>query len=478
MNACRPLLGACAAGVYIAHTLVSLDATTERWPQFRGPDASNVAESDKVPLVWSATENVAWSTEIPGRGWSSPIVWGQRVFLTSAVNSGSFKAPSTGIYGNDYAAELQKQGLSQDEVGKRVIARDIELTAEAQTVEWRVVALAVGSGKVLWQQTVHKGPPVGGRHRKNTYASETPVTDGERVYVYFGNVGLFAYSMAGALEWSKRWDPQPMYLDFGTASSPVLDAGRIYVQHDNEGRSFLAAVDAKTGKELWSVVRSENKFRMSGWATPFVWRHKRTEIVTVGQKAIISYDTSGQELWRMNGLVGQATPTPSATNDVLYVGAGSQGETNRPMYAIRAGASGDVTLPKDATSNDFVMWTHPAAAPYTSSPLVYRDRVYVVNDNGIFSAFDAKTGTVIYRARVGGSGHTFSSSPWASHGRIFCLSEEGETFVIEAGDEYKEVGRNALGEMSFATPAVAHDSLFIRTATKLYRIADRKRATP
>jgi outer membrane protein assembly factor BamB len=251
----------------------------------------------------------------------------------------------------------------------------------------------------------------------------------------------------------------------------VLHDGRLYIQHDNEGRSFLAAIDAKTGKELWSVVRSEKKFRSSGWATPFIWKHEaRTEIVTIGQRAAISYDLEGKELWRMEALTGQATPTPSAVGDVLFVGAGSQGETNRPMFAIRAGATGNITPPKGETSNDFVIWSHPAATSYTPSPLVYRDRVYVVNDNGIFTSFDAKTGKVVYRARVGGGGQTFSASPWASDGRVFCLSEDGDTFIIEAGDEYKEVGRNTLGEMSFATPAVAHDSLFIRTATKLYRI--------
>lgn len=450
-------------------------ADSTNWPQFRGPGGSGVAEtSAALPLRWSATENVAWVTEVPGRGWSSPIVWGDRVFVTSAVNKGAFKAPSTGIYGNDYAAELGKQGLPMEEILRRVVARDIELTDEAAEVSYRVFALDARTGKIAWQQEAHLGKPSGGRHRKNTYASETPVTDGERLYASFGgNVGLFCYSLDGALLWKRTWTPQPIYLDFGTASSPVVSGGRVYLLHDTEAESFLTALDAKTGQEVWSASRTPLALgtrARSGWATPFVWENgPRTEIVTIGKGLVISYGTDGRELWRLKGMT-QATPSAVAGEGLLFVGSGSQGETSRPMFAVRAGASGDISPAEGQTKGPYVAWFQPRLSAYTPSPLLYRGRMYVINDNGILQVADAKTGQPVYKARVGGGSQTFSSSPIAAGGRILVLSEDGETFVFEAGDAYREVARNSLGEMSLATPAADADSLYVRTQTRLYRI--------
>jgi outer membrane protein assembly factor BamB len=447
-------------------------ASPGNWPEFRGGAASGVADSSALPTRWSATENVAWVAEVPGRGWSSPIVWDDRVYVTSAVNAGGFKAPSTGIFGNDYAAELSRQGLSDEEVGKRVIARDIELTAEAEEVSYKVFALDARTGKVVWEQEAHQGKPFGGRHRKNTYASETPATDGERLYASFGgNVGLFCYSLDGKLLWKKTWPPQPIYLDFGTASSPVVHGGVVYQMHDTEAESFLVALDAKGGSELWKASRTGFKARMqSGWATPFVWNNgSRTEIVTIGKGLVISYGRDGKELWRLNGMT-QATPSPVAGEGLLFVGSGSQGETNRPLYAIRPGASGDLSSVEGQPRSDFVRWFLPRFSAYTSSPLLYRGRVYAVNDNGILQVADAKTGKEIYKARVGTGSATFSSSPLASDGKVYMLSEDGDMYVVEAGDEYRELAKNSLGEMSLATPAVGHESLFVRTATRLYRV--------
>ncbi|MBA3270669.1 MAG: PQQ-binding-like beta-propeller repeat protein, partial [Acidobacteria bacterium] len=199
------------------------------WPQFRGPHGAGVADESSLPQKWSLTHNISWAVELPGRGWSSPIVWRDRVFVTSAISPGLFKAPSTGIFGNDYAAELAKQGVPDDEITRRVVNRDIELTNESGDVRYMLYALDAKSGKIVWGQEAHRGKPFGGRHRKNTYASETPVTDGERVYASFGgNGGVFCYSMDGKLLWKHTWPPQPIYLDFGTASSPVVHGGRVY----------------------------------------------------------------------------------------------------------------------------------------------------------------------------------------------------------------------------------------------------------
>jgi outer membrane protein assembly factor BamB len=441
------------------------------WSQFRGADGRGVSAIDGLPTNWSTTKNVAWKAVVPGRGWSSPIVWGDQVIVTSTVSPGPFKQPSPGIYGNDYVAELERQGLTQEEILTRLRARDIESTQEAGELQYMVYSFDLRTGRLRWQRQAHRGPPFGGRHRKNTYASETPATDGERIYALFGNVGLFCYTMDGRLLWAHRIDPQPRYLDFGTASSPVVHDGRVYLLDDNEVSSYIASLDARTGVVIWKTPRTAGGGHpLSGWSTPYVWVNaKRTEIVAIGRSLAISYDISGKELWRLSGLT-LANPTPTAGDGMLYVGTGSQGEPNRPLFAIRPGATGDISLNGDETSNQFVAWYQPRASAYTSSPLVFGGRVYTVDDNGVIAVFDGQTGRQIYRARVGGGGTTFSASPWAYGGKVFCLSEEGDTFVLNQGDSYAEVAKNSLDEMALATPAVTRDGLFIRTATALYRI--------
>jgi outer membrane protein assembly factor BamB len=440
------------------------------WPQFRGHAGRAVSAIDTLPIKWSTTINVAWNVEVAGRAWSSPIVWGDQVIVTSAVGSGAFKQPSPGIYGNDYVAELQKQGLSEAQVMEKLRQRDLESPAEAGDLRFMVYSFDVKTGKLRWEQEAHKGPPIGGRHRKNTYASETPATDGERIYALFGNIGLFCYSMDGKPVWSHKIDPQPRYLDFGTAASPVVHDGRVYILDDNEKSSYIAALDAKTGSVIWKTPRKLEGRLLSGWSTPYVWTNaQRTEIVATGSGTTISYGLDGKELWRIKGTT-QANPTPTEGEGLLFIGTGSQGESNRPLFAIKPGASGDISLAKDATSNEFVAWFQPRAAAYTSSPLVFGGRVYAVNDTGVLQVFEAKTGKEIYKARVGGGGNTFSASPWAYGGKVFFLSEEGDTFVINPGDSYDEVAKNSLGEMAFASPAITRDGLFVRTQTRLYRI--------
>lgn len=458
--------------LFVAATITAGEVA---WPQFRGPGGSAVADGATLPVEWSATKNVAWSADVPGNGWSSPIVAGQRVFVTTA--RGAIKPASTGIFGNDYIAELKKQGLPDEEVNKRVIARDIEQTKEVEEVSYLVLAYEAGSGKQLWEREVHRGKPFGGRHRKNTYASETPATDGERVYASFGgNVGLFCLSLDGDVLWKKTWEPQSIYLDFGTASSPVVHAGKVYVLRDSEGESFLTALDAKTGDIAWTAPRTDLAAKnKSGWATPFVWETpERTEIVTVGKSMVVSYGLDGRELWRLRGMT-QATPSPAAGGGLLFVGSGSQGENNRPLYAIKPGASGDISLPQGESSGPFVAWFQPRATPYTGSPLYYRERLYSINDTGQMQVFEAATGREIYRERVGGTSNTFSSSPIASAGRIYAQNENGTTIVFAAGDTYSLLSKNALGEMSLATPAIGGAGLFIRTQTKLYRITEEAR---
>ncbi len=440
------------------------------WPQFRGHAGRAVSAIDSLPLKWSTSINVAWSVPVAGRAWSSPIVWGDQVIVTSAVGTAAFKEPSTGIFGNDYVAELAKQGMSEEQIMEKLRARDLESPQEAGDLRFMIYSFDVKSGKLRWEQQAHKGPPVGGRHRKNTYASETPATDGERIYALFGNIGLFCYSMDGKLLWTHKIEPQPRYLDFGTAASPVVHDGRVYILDDNEKSSYIAALDARTGSVIWKTPRKLEGRLLSGWSTPYVWSNAlRTEIVAIGTGVTISYGLDGKELWRLKGAT-QANPTPTEGDGLLYVGTGSQGEANRPLFAIRPGASGDISLPQGATSNEFVAWYQPRAAAYTSSPLAFGGRVYAVNDTGVLQVFEGRTGKELYKARVGGVGNTFSASPWAYGGHVFFLSEEGDTFVVKPGDSYDEIAKNSLGELAFASPAVTRDGLFIRTQSRLYRI--------
>jgi outer membrane protein assembly factor BamB len=458
--------------LFVTTAAASGPAPEDTWPGFRGHEMSGVAPAAvRIPDRWSTTENVRWKVDVPGRGWSSPIVWGDTVFVTSAISAKPFKQPTPGLYGNDYIAELQAQGLPPEEIMKRVRARDNESSEEADEIRYMVFAFDARTGKVKWEREAIKTQPFRGRHRKNTYASETPFTDGERLYASFGqNVGLFVYSLDGTLLWKKQWPPQPIYLDFGTASSPIVHDGRVYLLHDSEAESYITALDAKTGNEIWRTPRPSTGLPKSSWTTPFVWKNAvRTEIVATGHGMVLSYDLDGKELWRITGM-SMPTAAPMSANGMLYVGTGSQGDANRPFIAVKPGGSGDITLKDGETSNAHIAWRHPRASGYTPSALVHDGRAYLVHDTGIMAVLDATTGKEIYKIRIGGGGHTFSASPVAAGDRILLLTEEGLAFVLQGGDAYKEIARNDMQEMSLASPALAADSVYIRTETKLYRI--------
>lgn len=442
------------------------------WPGFRGHDMSGVAAKARIPVSWTQKQNVKWVAPVAGNGWSSPIVWGDTVYVTTAIGSKPFKQPSTGLFGNDYIAELQAQGVTGEELMKKIQARDNEMPEEAAELRYMLYAFDAATGKVKWEREAVKMVPAQGRHRKNTYASETPFTDGERIYASFGqNVGLFVFTMEGKPLWKKQWPPQPIYLDFGTASSPIVHDGRVYVLNDNEKVSHIMALDAKTGAEVWRTERAGTGPVKSSWMTPFVWKNpKRTEIVTTGKGFVISYDLDGKELWRIGGM-SMPTSSPMAWDGMLYVGTGSQGDANRPFLAVKPGAAGDISLKGDETSNEFIAWRQPRASSYTPSALVHAGKVFLIHDTGVLTVLDARSGKQLYRVRVGGGGQTFSASPVGVGSQVLLLSEEGVTFVVDAGDQYKELGRNDLEEMSLASPAVAGDALYIRTKSKLYKIA-------
>jgi outer membrane protein assembly factor BamB len=418
----------------------------EDWPQFRGPGGIGVVTGKVLPPdTWNAKENVAWKYAVPGSGWSCPIVVGGKVFVTSCVTDDELAAPKTGYYAPK------------------------DTKTHAGEHRWTVYCLDARTGKLLWERVAHKGEPKHPIHVKASYASETPVSDGERVYAYFGNVGLYCYDLSGKPLWERSWDVVPMQLNWGTGASPVLHEDRLYVVNDNEKASFLVAVDAKTGRDVWKVGRDEK----SNWATPFVWENgRRTEVVTCGKGKVRSYDRDGKLLWQFGGMSSICVPSPVVAGDLLVVSSGYEFGRPRPVFAVRPGAAGDISLKKDETSTEFIAWYREPAGAYHPTPIVLGDNLYVLYSTGMISCFEAKTGKVVYeKQRLGGS---FTASPWSYGGNIFCLSEEGTTYVVKAGAEFELLGKNVLGEVALATAAVADGRLFLRTAGGLYCVAKTK----
>ena len=425
-------------------------ADPSHWPQFRGPSAAGVSTNANLPDQWSATENIEWTTALPGRSWSSPIVWGNRIFLTAVVNLGESEPPKKGLYFGGDRPEPPK--------------------AEHQ---WMVFGLDLETGEIEWQKTVHQGTPDTSIHLKSSYGAETPVTDGERVYALFGNVGVFAFTLDGVEVWSKRIPPRKIRHGWGTAASPVLHGGRLFIVNDNDEQAELFALDATTGRELWRIERDE----ASNWATPFIWEHAaRTELVTPGSRAVRSYSLEGDLLWSLRGMSGIAIPTPVAGDGLLFISSGYVGDKLRPLYAVRPGASGDITLAPGETDNAYIAWSNPVGGPYNPSPLHYDGRLYVLYDRGLVSCYDARTGKLLFDRERLPKGFAFTASPWAAGGRIFCLNEDGVCYVLRAGDAFELLHTNQLtdDDMCMATPALAGDRLLIRTSARLYCV----RASP
>jgi outer membrane protein assembly factor BamB len=422
----------------------------DNWPGFRGGPQPTIAEEATLPINWDKKTNVAWKADIPGDGWSSPVVWGRRVFVTSALSDA--KGPE------------HRKGLYIQDLDGKVLPGQIR---------WLLTCLDRDTGKTMWQREAFKGPgtPL---HIKNTHASETPVVDGERVYAYFGNVGLACFDFDGKEQWKHKWPVYKTMMNWGTAASPVVADGRLYVINDNDTHSFLACLDARTGGQLWEINREEK----SNWATPFIWRNdRRTELVTAGTNRVRSYDLNGKLLWEIRGMTAPCIPTPFAHGGLLYVTSGYVMSAKlRPIYAIRPGAEGDISPPAGMDGkpiewlkdpNPSLAWYRRLAGPYHPTPLASGDYLYVLLDRGTLTCYDARTGEIVYeKQRLGPN--AFTASPWGYSGKIFCLSEDGDTIVVQAGKDFKVLGKNSLDEMAMATPAIAGGSLFLRTQSKLY----------
>lgn len=422
-------------------------SAAEEWARFRGADGNGAVKDDpRLPETWGPTENVAWKVEVPGLGWSSPVVVGEKVFLTSVRNE------------KNEENEQPRAGLYLGE-GRRGVP--------SGTHHWEVFCYHLVGGDLLWRETVKRGVPPVGRHPKSTYAAETPVTDGERLYVLFGDVGLFCFDLEGKRLWTHEIEPRKTMAEYGAAASPVVADGRVIYVYDNQEASEIVALAAATGDEMWRVKREER----TTWATPLVWEtEKRVEVVVPGKRRIRSYGLDGKVLWELDGQMSNLViPSPLVADGLLYLSSGYVGDQKRPAWAIRPGATGDISLKDGETSNAFVQWFQPKGGPYNPSPLVYDGIYYLLLDRGMMSTYDAKTGEQIYdRVRLP-RGASFTASPWAYGGKVYCLAENGTTYVLKAGREFELLGTNVLEkEMCMATPAVVDGRVLVRTAGRLY----------
>lgn len=435
----------CALLTLVLSNSIAAKPGSTNWPQWRGPDGQGVSPEKGLPDEWSEKKNVKWKTPIEGLGHSSPIVWGKKIFLTTALDGEVIPGRTAGV--------THKMSDGSDFVHPDAVGANLKHT-------FKVICVDRSSGKVLWERVAYEGPVYDSRHRKASFASSTPATDGKMVYAFFGSEGLYAYDFNGKLVWK-----QQNFGKLGTASvgygvSPVLYQNLVIMQCDDSGmNSFMVAFDKKTGKEVWRTPRKVDVT----WSTPVLVRTaKGTELVAAAIEFIIAYDPlTGKELWRHKGLEGNAVPTPVVSNDLVVLTSGSP---NKIALAIRAGGSGDVT----GTSQ--LVWTYKKGTAYVPSPILYGDYVYLTTDRGLLTCLDAKTGKVEYEGARVPVPATFSASLVAYEGKILLTSEDGETFVVKAGPKHELIRTNTLGEPVYASPAVADGNIFIRGEKNLYCI--------
>jgi outer membrane protein assembly factor BamB len=423
-------------------------SAAEDWTQFRGPNGDSILRDARIPEEWNEQSHVVWKVPLPGRGWSQPVVAKGKIFVTTAECDDEEK-PRRG-----------EMGIVPGAADSRNF-----------TYRWKLLCLSAETGAVLWEQVAHEGKPRVRKHRSNTFASETPVTDGELVIAYFGMTGIDCYDFDGKRLWTKDLGVYPMQADWGTGSSPVLYGDAVLVQCDNSKSSFLVALDKRSGDEIWRVTRQEQ----SNWSTPYLWKNRvRTELVTAGGNRTRSYDpATGDLLWEMKGS-GRTSSSPVGSDELLFIDSverfmGSPGR----LAALRAGAAGDVSLKGNEKTNDWIPWTLTLNAYRNTSPLLFENCLYLLEQNqGIVRCYDAGTGKLHYQKRmpdVVGS----TASPWAANGKIFCLDEVGCTLVFEPGPEFKPVATNRLDEDLFwASPAFAGNRLILRSMQHLYCIGE------
>jgi outer membrane protein assembly factor BamB len=421
---------------------VTLFAADDDWPQWRGPDNDGVARGS-APLEWSDARNVAWRAQIPGRGHSSPVLWGDRIFITTAV-------PTSDVPPQAANGTPQRSRAGGGSGG-------------GQEHKFLVLCLDRNTGKILWERTAKTAAPHEGYHgRYGSFASNSPVTDGTNVFAYFGSRGLFCYDLNGKLIWEKEFPQMRMLLQFGEGVAPVLDGDRLYVKVDHEGDSFLTALEKKSGKELWRTPRDEG----SSWSEPLVVTHEgRKQVVVSATNKVRAYDAAdGKVIWECAGLGRNVIPAPVTTGGLVIVMSGYRDPN---LLAIRLGREGDLT------GTDAVVWTNNRGNPYTPSPVLQDGKLYLLTDNGMLSCLNALTGEAYYHQQRLPKPYNFKASPVAAAGRLYLATEEGDVVVAKAGEKYEVLATNTLSDESFiATPAIAGGSMYLRGRNTLYCIRE------
>ena len=439
----------CVVVLLSATSLAIVQAqTSAHWPQWRGPFFNGMARGD-APTVWNDTTNIKWKTEIPGRGHSTPTIWGDRVFVTTAIPIGT-PAPTP-------TPTEQAQGNQRRAGG-----------GAGPVVEHRfeVLALDRKTGKIIWQRTAKTATPHEGYHRAyGSFASNSPVTDGRYVYASFGSRGIYCYDFNGKLIWEK--DPgvqMKMRLAFGEGSAPLLVGNRLFLVFDHEAESFIVALDKRNGKELWRAARDER----SSWSTPLAIDHGgKTEIVVSATTRVRSYDPeTGKVLWESAGLGANVIPVPVYQNGHVYVMSGYR---DPKMMAIKLGKQGDLT------GSDAIVWSHTRGVPYTASPVLYENKLYVVTDNGMVSAFNATTGEPYYAQTRLPKTYNLKASPIGANGKLYLATEDGDVVVLKMGEKFEVLATNHLTDQIFiATPAIASGEIFLRGQNTLFCISEKK----
>ncbi len=435
--------------------LVASLAWAQNWPQFRGDHALGVVENTQLPLSWDVEKGraVAWKATIPGLAHSSPIVWGDRIYLTTAVSA------------------------NPNSVLQFPLKGALDTRTDVSKHQFSVMALEKSTGKVVWKQIAYEGEPQVARHPHNSYAAATPAIDGKHLVAFFGSEGLYTYNLEGKLLWKQNVGvldqaafDLPEY-KWGYASSPIIYKNLAIIQCDQIHGSFLEAFDIDTGKPAWRVERPD---AIPSWATPGIYEGKTgDELVINGAETIHGYDPlTGKELWKLKGTSMISVPTPFTAHDLIFVFTGYSRYV-QPMYVIKPGSRGDITPPKDALSTDRLAWTTQKGAPYLNTPLVYGENLYVMGNTGILVVYRARTGEKMYQQRLGTGGY-FTASAVAGGGKIYFTSEDGDVFVVKAGNEYELLAENHFGDVTMATPAISGRMLLYRTQHFLYALEEPK----
>ena len=439
------LLVICAAEVTLGSRLSGAGSGPADWPYWRGLAADGMAVGD-APLKWSDTENVRWKTDIPGLGNSSPIVWGDQIFVTTAVPTG---APAAA------ASVAPPSGPAPGSRGRAQGPPPVEHRFELLSLDRK-------TGKILWQRTATTAVPHEGVHSTyGSFASNSPVTDGKRVYAFFGSRGIYCYDLKGSLVWQKDFGVQMrMRMAFGEGMAPVLADDRLILVFDHEGDSFIVALDKVTGKEIWRVARAER----SNWAAPLIVDFKgRKQVVVSASTKVRSYDLrDGSLIWECAGLGANAIPHPVRQDDLVFVMSGYQKPN---LMAIRLGREGDLT------GTDAVVWSQTRGNSYVPSPVIFNNKLYVLADTGMLSCYNAKTGEPYYQQERLPKTYSFKSSPVGANGKLYLASEDDDVIVVKMGEKFEVLATNTMSDQTFiATPAIAGGEIYLRSKTRLYCI--------